>query len=142
MHKALIILAIPWFLSASEAVEPPSNQGVMANEVKAMEKPKRRGFIADPVSKGGIRYEVLRGARARGFEQNGGIIAAIDESTGEEKWTLVVYETQYDPDEEKDVQDVLIKKMNLSWWGSKLIVTNEREEVYDVDLKTQQVSKR
>jgi hypothetical protein len=43
-----------------------------------MESAKRRVPKVEPVTAGRIRYEALRAARARGFKQNGGVIAAID----------------------------------------------------------------
>ena len=105
-----------------------------------MESAKRRVTPVKPVSRKGIRYEQIRGAKARGFEQNGGIIAAIDESTSEELWTLIVYTTEYDPQEEADVQDVFITKLSINWRGTKLKVVNERKRTFEIDLATQSVT--
>ena len=105
-----------------------------------MESAKRRVIRVNPVSKNGVRYEEIRGAKGRGFEQNGGVIAAVDEATDKELWTLVVYKTEYDPQEEADVQDVFISKLKVNWRGTKLKVVNERKRSFEVDLETKTVT--
>ncbi len=107
-----------------------------------MEHAKRRIKKVKPVSKHGIRYEEIKGARARGFGQNGGVIAAVDEKTGNEVWTLVVYETVYDKAEETDVQDVYITKMKVNWRGTVLTVINERHKTYLVDLNDRTITEQ
>lgn len=99
-----------------------------------MESAKRMVPNVAPVTAGGVRYEVLRGARSRGFAQNGGIIAAVDAATGKELWTLIVYLIQYDPQEEADVQDVFITSLAMSKDGKKLLIKNEDKHTYSVDL--------
>jgi hypothetical protein len=111
-------------------------------EANQMENPKRRGRTVKPVSHNGIRYEAVRAGRARGFDQTGGIIAAVDESTDKELWTLVVYEIEYDSDEELDVQDVLISSIELNESKDTLIIENERNQHYEVDLKGRTVLKK
>lgn len=109
-------------------------------EEMAVESPKRRVPSVSPVSSGGIRYEAVRGAKGRGFDQNGGIVAAIDEASGDELWVLVVYRTTYDPMEEADVQDVFITELSLSDDGHRLIVENERKEMFEVNLADRSVT--
>lgn len=99
-----------------------------------MESAKRRVPQVAPVTSGGIRYEALKGARSRGFAQNGGIIAAIDTATGQELWTLVLYQTQYDTQEEADVQDVFITSLALSKDGQQLLAKSENKKSYSVNL--------
>lgn len=99
-----------------------------------MESPKRRVFTVAPVEAAGIRYEVLRGARSRGFNQNGGIIAAIDVASGNELWTLAVYQNSYDAKEEADVQDRYIIEMTLSKDQKQLLIKGEDKHSYAVDL--------
>jgi hypothetical protein len=94
---------------------------------------------AKPVSLKGIRYEVVRGARGRGFDQNGGLIAAIDESNGQELWVLKVYDVHYDGEMEDDKQDVLITDLSASRWRNQLTIRNERGEKYVVDLNNKTV---
>lgn len=99
-----------------------------------MESAKRRVPNVPPVIANGTRYEVLRGARSRGFAQNGGIIAAIDTASDKELWTLVLYQTQYDPQEEADVQDVFITSLALSKDGQQLLAKSENKKSYAVKL--------
>jgi hypothetical protein len=106
-----------------------------------MESAKRRAPAAvAPVTSGGVRYEALLGARSRGFEQDGGVIAAYDAKSGKELWTLQVYETEYDPSEETDVQEVYIVRLTLSKSGDALVVENERRKRFSVSLRDRRVS--
>ena len=95
-----------------------------------------------PVSLQGVRYEVVRGGRGRGLGQNGGLVAAVDEASGDELWVLKVYEIAYDGEMEDDKQDVAITDLSVSRWHKRLSVKNERGERFDVDLATRQVSRR
>jgi hypothetical protein len=104
-----------------------------------MESQKRKIPKTAPVSRGGIRYEVVSGAKERGFTQNGGVIAAVDETSQKQLWTLVVYKVDFDPTEEEDVQDVYITKLALSKDGKQLIVDNERHRRFVVTLSDRTV---
>ncbi len=102
---------------------------------KAMdESVKRRVPQVEPVVDNGIRYEVLRGARSRGFKQNGGVVTAIDVASGNELWTLLVYTTVSDAKEEADAQDVFITELKLSDDGRSLHVKNEAHKQFVVKL--------
>jgi len=106
-----------------------------------MESPKRRIPSVEPVEAGGIRYEVVRGARARGFAQNGGIVAATDIASGRELWTLEVYKTDYDAAEEADVQERFITAMRLSEDGTRILVDSENRKTYAIGLADGTVSR-
>jgi hypothetical protein len=106
------------------------------------ERAKRRVTYVDPVVKKGVRYEELRGARSRGFNQNGGVLVAYDNDSGDELWTLLIYETKYDPNEESDVQDVFFKKLSASWFGNELKIVNERGAVFTVDPDSRTVTRK
>lgn len=110
-----------------------------AKQEVAMESMKRRVPNVAPVTEGGVRYEVVRGARGRGFPQNGGVIAAIDVATGRERWALAVYPITYNADEEGDVQDVFITALRLSKDGQSLLVESEGKKRYAVNLTTKAV---
>ena len=106
-----------------------------------MESPKRRVPAAvEPVETGGIRYQVLRGARSRGFNQNGGYIAAIDADSGKELWTLAVYQTSYDASEEADAQDRYITEMILSKDHQQLLIKGEGRRSYAVNLADRSIA--
>ena len=91
------------------------------------------------MARDGVRYQRVRGAKSRDFEQNGGVIAAVDEATEKELWTLVVYQTKYDPDEEQDVQDVYITSLKISDDGKQLLIENERGRRFTVHLADRSV---
>jgi hypothetical protein len=52
---------------------------------------------------------------------------------------LKVYEVRYDNDLEADLQDVFIKKLELSADGKTLYVTNEEKRRFAVHLDTRTV---
>lgn len=104
------------------------------------EQAKRRVIRAKPVVKKGVRYEELRASKSRGFQQNGGVLVAINDDSGEELWTLQIYQTIYDEAEETDVQDVFIKTLKLNWRGTKLTIENERGKTFEVDLESKEVT--
>jgi hypothetical protein len=89
----------------------------------------------------GIRYQIVPGGKGRGLGQNGGIVAAVNEQTGEELWVQKVYEIVYDDDLEADKQDVAITDLRLSRWRNRLTVKNERGERYELDLATREVTR-
>lgn len=104
-----------------------------------MESAKRRVPKVEPVTAGKIRYETVRGARSRGFKQNGGVIAAVDTTTDKELWTLQVYETRFDANEETDVQEVFIAKLKLADKGKTLVVEDEHGKAFKVDTEKHKV---
>jgi hypothetical protein len=130
----------------ASSTEEPHGSGASARAAKpreenAMENQKRRIPKVEPVSREGVRYEVVRGAKSRDFGQNGGVIAAVKEATGRELWTLVVYKVDFDPKEEADVQDVYITKLSLSKDGTRLLVETEKEQRFAVNLADRRIEK-
>jgi hypothetical protein len=112
-------------------------------EAAAQEGPskKRAGPAAvKPVTRDGIRYEAIVWGKTRGLGQNGGYIAAVEESTGREIWVLRVYEIKYDADMEPDKQDIFITSLLFGSPPDRLLVEDEKGRRYSVDLKTRTVS--
>ncbi len=105
------------------------------------ENAKRRVNRVAPVSKNGVRYEELRASKSRGFGQNGGVLVATDEKSGKELWTLQIYKTEYDPQEEQDVQDVFFTELQVNWLGTKLTIINERKKTFEISIKEQRLLK-
>jgi hypothetical protein len=101
-----------------------------------MEKKRTPPEPVTPVTHKGIRYEAVHWGKARGLEQNGGYVAAVDASSGEELRLLRVYGVAYDDDREPDKQDVFITRLARRLGSNKLTVENERGERYRVDLET------
>ncbi|TFG00178.1 MAG: hypothetical protein EU542_08320, partial [Promethearchaeota archaeon] len=74
----------------------------------------------------GVRYSAPLGKM--------GFIEARDVNTNEFLWDLKVYEVEYLPTLERDIQEVYIVSFELKSEGLEII--NERNEKYFVDLKT------
>ena len=125
-------------LARADSAKPPTTQP----ESKTMSgldmpKPKRVGApTVAPLTVGGLRFEVLRKTRSRGFDQNGGVIAAIDAASGKELWTLKVYLIDYFPKLETDVQDIFIVALEKAGDNASLIVKDERHRQFIVDIAT------
>ena len=105
-----------------------------------MQKKRSGPGPVDPVRFGGIRYEAMPWGKARGLDQNGGYVAAIDEKTGEELWLLKVYDVGYDGDMEEDKQDVFVTGLEIDGAGRRLTVENEAGDSFSVDLASRKVS--
>ncbi len=91
----------------------------------------------EPVTLDGLRFEAIHWGFERGLDQNGGYIAAIDTATGNERWILKVYEIDYDPKLESDVQDLFIERLAVS--GDLVEVTDERGRRFTVDPRTRAI---
>lgn len=84
-----------------------------------------------PVVHGNIEY--------RAPHEKMGVVEAWDKATGKMVWEKKVYTVKIDQDLEEDVQWVFITKLEID--AGKLIVTNEDNDRYSIDLKTQEVTK-
>jgi len=86
-----------------------------------------------PVVHNGVKYVAPN--------ENGreGKIEARNEKTGKKLWDVVVYTIKIDPNLEEDVQWVFITELAVR--GNSLLVTNEKNEQFTVDLKTKKVEK-
>lgn len=73
----------------------------------------------------------------KGFDSTMGMVFATEKATGKELWNKKVYEVKIDENLERDVQTVYIKSMKRK--GNFLIIENEREKTYKLNLKTQEV---
>jgi hypothetical protein len=121
-----------------------NSEGKMLEEEDddGMERPaaKRVGPPEVPaVKQGTTRFEVIHWGKDRGLGQNGGYIAALDDSTGRELWTLKVYDVAYDAELEEDVQDVFIESMAMRAAGT-LEIADEKGRRYLVDPATRRVT--
>ena len=92
-----------------------------------------------PVSFEGRRYEAVHFGKARGLAQNGGYVAAIDETSGRELWVQRVYRVRYDGRLEADKHDVFITALTLLPAARALLIENERGARYQLDLRTRAV---
>ena len=85
----------------------------------------------DPISYEGITYSAPTNMM--------GSVEARDEKTSQIVWTTKVYSVAYNPLIETDVQDVFITELQID--DGELLVTNESDEKYYVDLKTGAVAR-
>jgi len=87
-----------------------------------------------PVVHDGVKYVVPN--------ENGreGKIEARNEKTGEKLWVVVIYKVKIDPNLEEDVQWVFVT--GLAICDNTLLVTNEKNERFVLDLKTKKVEKK
>ncbi len=105
-----------------------------------MESAKRRAPVVKPVVVQGIRYEPLRRPDEHGFTQRGGVLAAIDDKSGKYLWGVQLYATSFDSAEERDVQEVCIKKLAHDQARHAILATDERKRVWSVDITTHAVT--
>jgi hypothetical protein len=115
--------------------EPP----IVTVPAAKIEKERAAPPEPEPVSLDGTRYESMLWGKTRGLGQNGGYLVAIDEASGKELWVLKVYDVVYEKDKEEDKQDVFITSLSLDPDQRTLRVTNEKEQVFLVDLKDRKV---
>ena len=134
------VLVVLFGVSCSDA--PMTKNDMEAPMESKSENTKRRVVFVDAITKNGVRYEELRSAMSRGFEQNGGVLLATDEATNKELWVLQIYKTEYDQQEEADVQDVYFTKLKASWFINSLAIVNERKETYEVKLNDRQIIRK
>lgn len=92
------------------------------------------------ITVGDLRIDVIHWGREEGFDQNGGVLRAVDTTTGATAWTLKVYEISYDSQMESDVQDIFITALRKPWLRNVLLVSDERGRNYRVDLATRAVT--
>jgi hypothetical protein len=85
----------------------------------------------EPITIDDLRYEAMLWGKARGLPQNGGYISVVHQGSGKERALIKIYETQYDPEMETDVQDVFITSLSLS--GKSILIKNERGEFFVLD---------
>jgi len=96
----------------------------------------KRGAPAEvlPVTVGNIEYSA---PHRNGTHRKMGLLEARDLKSGKLIWSRQIYAVKYDPDMEGDVQDVFIKSINVE--GNSLIITNERNSKYQLDLNSLEV---
>jgi PQQ enzyme repeat len=138
----LLAIAVLFFCTAACSNETASAQPNGHADSGAPTAKRVGPANVSPVFIGDLKFEALQWGKDRGLGQNGGYIAALDAASGNELWTLKIYDVPYDPNLEGDVQDVFIKSMSKSLFGQKLNITDERGRKYVVDPKTRSVQAR
>lgn len=118
--------------SRADAAPPPKE--------KTMESAKRRAPTAKPVLHQGIRYEQLRRPQEHGHQQAGGVIGAVDVASGRMLWTLQLFETTFDPNEERDAQEVYVSELGIDAKAGVLLAVDERKRRWQVKLADRSVT--
>ena len=90
-----------------------------------------------PVTAGGVQYRVPHFGALHGKAQNGGYVQAWDVKSKQMLWDRLVYTVRHDPKREQDGQDVFITAIRVR--GTRLLVTNERSEQFEMDLPSGRV---
>lgn len=95
----------------------------------------------EPLIHGNFVYIAPHFTNIDGANQNGGYIKVLDAKSGVKLWGLLVYKTEYDPDLEKDIQDVFITSLSINFLGTKLTVTDELGRQYEINISDKSVTK-
>lgn len=88
--------------------------------------------MVEPVIYQGVRYFAPNDDGRRAY------IEARDVETNKKLWNLTIFTNRIEPELKEDVQWVFIKALNVR--DGALIVTSERDKIYQVDLKTKAVT--
>ena len=87
-----------------------------------------------PVDHAGIRYAVDPWATENGARIKGGVVTARNLETNALIWTLTVYVVDQKPGLESDVQDVFVKSLSIDAAKNRLIIQNEKNHTYWLDI--------
>ncbi|MCF7673747.1 MAG: hypothetical protein K9N23_01565 [Akkermansiaceae bacterium] len=102
---------------------------------------KRAAPIEVPaLAVGDVTISAPHFAQINGVPIRGGVLEARDSRTKRLIWSVQVYKTKYDLGLEKDIQDVFIKTLSHDVTHGLLIMSDERDRVFVVDLKTRKVT--
>lgn len=96
----------------------------------------------DPIVIDGVVYKELRQGNKLGYEQKGGFLVATDKKTDEILWHVRIYEIQFVTTKETDVQEVFFTRMELLPGGTEILVENELEKQFIVNLKNRTVREK
>lgn len=102
-----------------------------------MSKKPRPPEPVPPVIADGIRYEAPFAGTTVGIAQDGGVVAAYREETGELLWAVSVYAPDEDVEDENG--DVFITEMVADESRGVLTIKNQMGNLYELDLNTRAV---
>jgi hypothetical protein len=105
------------------------------------DRKRRAPAHIEPVRHGGLRYEAPHLGGPFGFGQDGGIVVARDDATGDLVWSQRVYVVSRDEAIEDDKQDVFVKSLSLSEDRQALRVADERGERFLLRLADRSVER-
>ena len=109
----------------------------MADETVNEKIKSRVGPLAvAPVVHGNISYSVGERRQTSNWYQMG-YVEARDAATRDLLWEILVYEVEYEPGKETDVQEIYITALRIV--DGALEVTNEHNDRYRIDLTDRSV---
>lgn len=127
-------------MSEKPGAEPAAKPGVKPGAASDDAAPTAAGAAKRPppprvpaVTIGDTTYQQMLGS-AGGFDQSSGLLVAYVGDATVPDWTIAVYEVTYQPNLERDVQEVFFTSMTQRGSESVLVIENERGAVYEVDL--------
>ncbi|MCB1813140.1 MAG: hypothetical protein KDK04_15680 [Candidatus Competibacteraceae bacterium] len=89
----------------------------------------------------GVRYSVPHWGFENDAKQNGGYVLATKIKTDKILWRKRIYKIFYKPAMEKDGQDVFITALEVLQDEKSLLITNEKNSQYKLNLETLKVEK-
>ncbi|MEZ5594412.1 MAG: hypothetical protein R3F53_28475 [Gammaproteobacteria bacterium] len=95
----------------------------------------------EPVVYAGVRYSVPHWGFENDAKQNGGYVLATEIKTNKILWRKRIYKISYKPAMTKDVQDVFITSLEILQNENSLLITNEKNSKYKLNLETLKVEK-
>lgn len=125
------------FQSVASDLEPPRQTGEAKRMTSTPSISRPPPPSVPPVVRDGISYEQAMGETGQG--SLGGVLVAKDAATGAVLWHLTVYEIEEDPDAPGPM-GLYFKAMTLSPDGRQLLVEDEADRRFTVDLETRTVT--
>lgn len=111
--------------------ESPMN--TPANDRPSRSSSRMRAPEVASVEHNGVRYTQLQAPSSEGLPP-GGYVVATAIASGKRLWIARLYETAIDPRRETDVQIVFLRSMTLAPAGDALLITDEKNRNYAVQL--------
>ncbi|MCK9607147.1 MAG: hypothetical protein M0R33_11940 [Methylomonas sp.] len=96
----------------------------------------------EPITVDGVVYKELRQGNKLGFEQKSGFLIALDQKTGQMLWHVRAYPINYIEGKETDVQEVFFTRLELLPGNQEILIENELEKHYIVNLADHSVTEK
>ena len=110
---------------------------LVSHRVEAKRRPPKK---IEPVVYDHIKYTAPVFSESTNHKQLSGYIEAWDTRADKKLWELKVYDIKYDPGLDKSAQEIYITSLKAEF--GNLIVTNELDDEYEVELATKKVTKK
>ncbi len=87
-----------------------------------------------------VRYEQAYEGKDESSAQRSGFLRASSEATGDDLWTLKIYNVEIDATLERDVQEVYFATLSVDGQARTIVVENERGRTFLVNIDTQAIT--